>query len=243
MTKSISNVEIEDVLASIRRLVSATPEEAGETDARIAPVSDRLVLTPAQRVVSGRPVEPATEDMADEVEPETADDLQDPLAETHAEEDNSTALADDVDAADAPKSDEPAPRRIEETLAELEAAVDDAAFTWEPDVDVTASEALTDAATPVIDLRPNEGEARFASTRARPQADPAPDHDDDSAAPDDLDSYLGELGSMDEDALRALVAEMIRSELRGPLGERITRNVRKLVRREIYRVLSSQDLD
>jgi cell pole-organizing protein PopZ len=43
--------------------------------------------------------------------------------------------------------------------------------------------------------------------------------------------------------LRALVAEIIRAELQGALGERITRNVRKLVRREINRVLMSQDFD
>jgi len=35
----------------------------------------------------------------------------------------------------------------------------------------------------------------------------------------------------------------VRSELQGALGERITRNVRKLVRREIYRVLSSQEFE
>jgi len=48
---------------------------------------------------------------------------------------------------------------------------------------------------------------------------------------------------LDEDALRDLVAEIVRQELQGALGERITRNVRKLVRREIHRALTSQDLD
>ncbi|MCT4553278.1 MAG: hypothetical protein N4A53_01175 [Pelagimonas sp.] len=48
---------------------------------------------------------------------------------------------------------------------------------------------------------------------------------------------------LDDSALRALVAEIIRAELQGALGERITRNVRKLVRREINRVLMSQDFD
>ncbi|MGO4852701.1 hypothetical protein [Phaeovulum sp. W22_SRMD_FR3] len=53
----------------------------------------------------------------------------------------------------------------------------------------------------------------------------------------------GAEGLMDEEALRVLVSEMIRQELQGTLGERITRNVRKLVRREIQRALSSQDFD
>jgi len=48
---------------------------------------------------------------------------------------------------------------------------------------------------------------------------------------------------LDEEALRDLVAEIVREELMGTLGERITRNVRKLVRREIHRALNSQDFD
>jgi hypothetical protein len=36
---------------------------------------------------------------------------------------------------------------------------------------------------------------------------------------------------------------MIREELQGALGERITRNVRKLVRAEINRALIARDLD
>jgi hypothetical protein len=45
------------------------------------------------------------------------------------------------------------------------------------------------------------------------------------------------------ETLRLLVAEVLRQELRGPLGERITQNVRKLVRREIHRVLDSRDFE
>jgi hypothetical protein len=48
---------------------------------------------------------------------------------------------------------------------------------------------------------------------------------------------------IDEDELRDLVAEIVRQELQGALGERITRNVRKLVRREIHRIISSQEFD
>jgi hypothetical protein len=48
---------------------------------------------------------------------------------------------------------------------------------------------------------------------------------------------------LDEDMLREMVVEIVRSELQGALGERITRNVRKLVRREIHRMLISQELE
>jgi len=48
---------------------------------------------------------------------------------------------------------------------------------------------------------------------------------------------------IDEDTLRDMVSEIVRQELQGALGERITRNVRKLVRREIHRALTSQEFD
>lgn len=48
---------------------------------------------------------------------------------------------------------------------------------------------------------------------------------------------------IDEEALRDMVSEIVRQELQGALGERITRNVRKLVRREIHRALNSHQLD
>ena len=38
--------------------------------------------------------------------------------------------------------------------------------------------------------------------------------------------------------LRDMVHDIVRQELQGVLGERITRNVRKLVRREIQRAFS-----
>ena len=65
---------------------------------------------------------------------------------------------------------------------------------------------------------------------------------------DDLDAVEEAAGAsplvgLDEAALHALVADVVRSELQGALGERITRNVRKLVRREIQRALLSQNFD
>lgn len=47
---------------------------------------------------------------------------------------------------------------------------------------------------------------------------------------------------IDEEMLRDLISEIVRQELQGALGERITRNVRRLVRREIQRALSAHDL-
>jgi hypothetical protein len=50
-------------------------------------------------------------------------------------------------------------------------------------------------------------------------------------------------GFLSEDLLREIVRDMIRDELQGSLGERITRNVRKLVRTEINRALASRDFE
>ncbi|SNT29192.1 hypothetical protein [Antarctobacter heliothermus] len=68
---------------------------------------------------------------------------------------------------------------------------------------------------------------------ATPQSDPVQEVQPEQAAVTELS----------EEALQAVVSEIVRQELQGALGERITRNVRKLVRREIHRVLMSKDLD
>lgn len=57
-------------------------------------------------------------------------------------------------------------------------------------------------------------------------------------------NFAEEEGSiLDEETLRDLVSEMVREELQGELGDRITRNVRKLVRREIQRSLASREFE
>ena len=48
---------------------------------------------------------------------------------------------------------------------------------------------------------------------------------------------------LDEAALHEIVRNLIREELQGALGERITHNVRKLVRAEINRALAARALD
>jgi len=55
--------------------------------------------------------------------------------------------------------------------------------------------------------------------------------------PDDDVSFV------DEDALREIISDVVREELQGEMGKRITRNIRKLVRREIRIALASDELD
>ncbi|MEN8841756.1 MAG: hypothetical protein ABF288_11610 [Octadecabacter sp.] len=103
-----------------------------------------------------------------------------------------------------------------------------------------------DDASLAFEHRTAEGEPE-QSQEAEADVEPDAVHDEDDEddyGDDDLDGLLEAGGvTLDEEALRALVSEVVREELTGPLGERITRNVRKLVRREIYRILSSQEFD
>lgn len=78
--------------------------------------------------------------------------------------------------------------------------------------------------------------------------DEAADVDEGEAADTEETSNVVDLSDfdetlVDEDALRDMVAEIVREELSGELGERITRNVRKLVRREIHRAMMARDFD
>lgn len=60
-------------------------------------------------------------------------------------------------------------------------------------------------------------------------------------AAEDLDE-TDDMPSLDEETLRQIIREVLREELSGPLGERITRNIRKLVHQEIARALSLRDI-
>lgn len=48
---------------------------------------------------------------------------------------------------------------------------------------------------------------------------------------------------LDEAQLRDLIRTILREELQGALGERITRSVRKLVVAEVHRITAARDLD
>lgn len=79
----------------------------------------------------------------------------------------------------------------------------------------------------------------------RPENIGYPDDEDElpPVSSEAFDLFNDDEAVLDEDMLRDLVAEIVRQELQGALGERITRNVRKLVRREIHRALASQELE
>lgn len=120
---------------------------------------------------------------------------------------------------------------LEATIAELEVAVTSHPQSWEADEGETFEETAWAASafqSRILDSSPIMNGPPILREEPVDQQEVA----DDEAA--DI--------SIDEEALRKLVVEIVHQELSGELGERITRNVRKLVRREINRILVSRGL-
>jgi hypothetical protein len=124
--------------------------------------------------------------------------------------------------------------------AEMDAA--EAAIAARESLDAAPDEALTEDTGPEITAAENPAPEKAATAAAAGAAVGTARGDEprDETRGEDL---LGEDAVIDEEMLRDMVAEIVRQELQGALGERITRNVRKLVRREINRALMSQGIE
>lgn len=298
MSDPVANVDIEDVLSSIRRLVSDEhrqheehAEDAAVVDQNslpeeIAPQADgaRLLLTPALRIDmpqedevlednSAAQEDASDEDASDEevaeaAEAENADESQDvshedasvwdEYAADNANESNDDAHDETaVEAADPEAEDSP-----DEQAMEWSDVTDDdnvvAFFASSPAVAAEAYEEENDkelederevAAQSVLDAHASPLSEMLADETAQHEPveeldyDPENEFLSDEMDGADEDSLFDDATIMDEDALRELVSQLVREELQGALGERITRNVRKLVRREIQRALVSKDLE
>jgi hypothetical protein len=55
--------------------------------------------------------------------------------------------------------------------------------------------------------------------------------------------FFEPIGRSDTESLQETISGIVRSELQGELGDRVTRNVRKLVHREIKRALASRNFE
>lgn len=281
MPDPMKSTDIEDVLSSIRRLVSYDPANLQPTQAPKPAQPDRLVLTPALRVNEAKPkaAPVAVEAPAQEADEERSEVVQ-------------AAFIRRVEPAanDAPAPSAALSQSLEDRIADLEAAVSQVGEDWEPD----GSEAEANVyptSYPVIEpprrsrmhlsepeserIDAPQVEAAPAPVAVAPAAEPeavvvpspvaevaklsAPEvmEDlDDSSLDDDVDAILNKAEEktfaamssisacdLDQAQLRDLVRQMIREEFQGVLGERITRNVRKLVRREINRALVSKEFE
>lgn len=239
MSDPMNNTDIDDVLSSIRRLVSDHPSAPAPT------TPPRLVLTPALRVDDG-PQGAATRPPGGAAIPDRAPAPQpDPGRATSGGWIAAGARAD----TGAPDPDDDG-MSLEERIAELEQAIAASAGEWEPDGSEEGAGTLPQDMPPVIgaarDARAREHDAAVGDRADDDMADrPTMDRD----VPDEADDTArlalvydrDDDALLDEETLRDLVAEFVRQELQGALGERITRNVRKLVRAEIQRALAARD--
>ncbi|MGC1496588.1 MAG: hypothetical protein WA790_12335 [Sulfitobacter sp.] len=280
MSDPVTNAEVEDVLSSIRRLVSEDkrPLQAQKP----VPVNDRLVLTPALRVAD--PIEDQGKEVAGADQESVSGDealFDDPAHDYEADPYNFDDDEDHDGEADAvlPEMYEAVTDQSEEDQIDLDADVDDdtgmvktaslsakiealetaignISDTWEPDdtggddysgTDAPAmaweDDVMRDAmGTPLDDVADKQVEknADEIFSASEPSAESTQAQD---PVEDDSFAFASDDQLIDEEALRDLVSDIVRSELQGALGERITRNVRKLVRREIHRALTAQDLE
>lgn len=100
--------------------------------------------------------------------------------------------------------------------------------------------------TPVFS-RTKRAEDRVAEFGAQIDAasgdDALEDHIEDLGDRAALFGYGDDESVLDEEGLREIISQVVREELQGVLGQRITRNVRKMVRREIRMTLAAEDLE
>jgi len=134
---------------------------------------------------------------------------------------------------------------LEEETAPEEAAdeEDDAldALAEEPEAafeDLAPGEAGEDDATEIAEAMIDQISEAIAGTAAVGAANAIGDELD-----EELAAYVSEETALDEDMLRDLITQVVRSELEGELGERMTRNIRKLVRREVFSILESREAE
>ena len=213
MSDPVANVEVEDVLSSIRRLVSEDSRPSIKTATSVTLSADRLVLTPALRVEDHQDedvaaVEPTIQAWSEfGAGPEDQDAML--VDRSENDSDATTGVYEPEYAEDVQDHYE----RPQEETHEVPEAPSMKSDDVGSDSDAYNAEG-DNAKTVEVDVEPQQ--AVFSQP---------------------VDKLL------DENALRDIVRETVREELQGALGERITRNVRKLVRREIHRALAAQELE
>ena len=106
------------------------------------------------------------------------------------------------------------------------------------DLDDEADVTTGTGATRRLHLGAADAVSGFEPAEPRSGDEPAASPEPESAYRSDGDQEDAEI-----EALRALVSELIRQELQGALGERVTRNMRMLIRREIQRALDCRETD
>lgn len=265
MSEAMSNHEIEDVLSSIRRLVSEDLRPVARPAVKAAETG-KLLLTPALRVVDAAPAvagpdpsevegaaAPATEVASGAVQDVVAR-LGAAVGEGDAEWESPVGDPPAFDGEALAKDARNGPVFAHRAVETPDAAEEGYFLADEPLSFVTAP-SIPDVEEPEAVARPPvEPEATVGLRQVAPPSVGDEDWTDAAEAEvrAELESDVAAQASgiltggeavYDEEMLRDLVRDIIREELAGTLGERITRNVRKLVRAEIARALAVRDFE
>lgn len=295
MSDPVSNTEIEDVLSSIRRLISESKASEGQQKPKKA---EKLVLTPAFRVhdedsaaqasqgegdtsstrptgeteaskgavVHAKPKDdigaahPAETDSSPELVNEDLDDDTPTPVFSHrgygaTSQDDIQVAFEDIGTSD---SDSMTGR-----AAEIEEAISNKPESWEPDggEDTNQSDVLMfHAARLQADGNTHEATNDNASNSASDGSEapfiaidePAASathrvdhaHLVPSSTPSNEVEIVGDDTELiDEEIIHAMVARLVREELQGEVGEKITQAVRRFVRREIEKALTLKGLE
>jgi len=267
MADKVADAENQDVLSSIRRLVSDDPAPGSGAHSDRAG-KERLLLTPALRVL------PKDEQPAEEHVPilpvgKSGDEAQSAPAQGSLEATVATLeTAVEGDAAFEPDGGEAStvldypPSLIQGAMAGEDGPRRRLHFGPAPDRGDPAPIGTIEAA----DLSPAPQGSRpldrVGNLRLVPQAEDLGEHAEPepeaeageeiaiarSEAEDLTGAVSGDEGQgdidevlLDEDDLRSMVAQMVREELQGTLGAQITGNIRKLIRREIHDYFDVRD--
>ena len=316
MSDPVTNAEIEDVLSSIRRLVSTDDREQSDAPKAVSDEQDKLVLTPSQRVdeapqedeipeaatsLAQYAIEAEAESDTSETGETTVEMAQgeddtpvDDVVKDHAgmpefkhqeidenkaqeagaeggdDHEPESGMTDEIAESAQDEGDHTAEGKgktpdLQARIASVEAALVGRDDEWEPDGEDDGAYAggkvtplewedhrqdeVPEAAQTRFEAAYDEGfepETEAFADEFTPSATQQDDHLDEvspEAPAEAEDEWQLQGDILDEEALRDMVSEIVRQELQGALGERITRNVRKLVRREIHRALASQDFE
>ncbi|WP_299751754.1 hypothetical protein [uncultured Boseongicola sp.] len=283
MSKAGAGQNVEDMLSSVRRLVSDELPRMPRAEVPQGPAA--LVLTEAQRIEAPlighnsrrksledriAELEAAVADSSDDWEPDGSEDLEQhrpdhivfkasravtrppstPLQLTEVSKSvGPAAVLPPAPEETSEPAPDPAPTR-ERFVSVVAAPPDVLGEETEADLQDQVETALTEAVTSaIVDMAQDAltGDDAFGQTLAEAVgaendgvSDVAPQAESVDDAPPRARAARASFDGAD---IRPLISSLIREELQGDLGERITRNVRKLVRQEIQRALAVREVE
>lgn len=234
-----------DIEAALQLDLMAQEETVPEAEATLDEPQDAEVTAEPVAETAEQIEEPQVEDTpVAEISDETTEvDLvaeNDPVVDDAVEdtETESTAIVTEAGTADAISEDQGAVEQIIEEVV-LDEVISEIAV---------AAPETTDAAVSDTADMPSSEDAAVQAVEAIVATSVSDDGNQDNTSAEaeevETEAPVTEASSllMDEERLREIVSDVVREELRGALGERITRNMRKMVRREIHRTVTARDV-